>query len=87
MVKIFKYSGQKTTVNSNFIRAYFLDVTYNLIAGKFLPFKNPNDKPIYINTKINHSSNITKQTADSDTVSIYQVSSAVGDQQEARGFK
>ena len=28
-----------------------------------------------------------EQTADSDTFPTYQVSSAVGDQQEARGFK
>ena len=56
---------------SNFIQADFLDVAYNLIAGKFLPFKNPNDIPIYINTKTNHLPNMTKQTADSDTVSTY----------------
>ena len=74
MVKIFNDSGRKITVNSNFIQADFLDVTYNLIAGKFSPFRNPNNKPIYINTKTNHSPNITKQTADSGTVLTCQVS-------------
>ena len=64
MVKIFNDSGLKITVNSNFIQADFLDVIFNLRAGKLLPFEKPNDKPIYINTNSNHSPYITIQTAD-----------------------
>ena len=41
----------------------------------------------HISEKVRVNENLFKRTTDSDTVSTYQVFSAVGDRQVARGFK
>ena len=40
--------------------SFFLDVTFNLSNGTHCPYKKPNDKPLYINTKSNHPPTIIK---------------------------
>ena len=54
--KIFQNNGLKITTESNLLQTDFLDITLNLITGKYWPYR----KPLYINAKSNHLSNIKK---------------------------
>ena len=51
----------KITVQSNIKVVDHLDITLNLSNGKFYPYRKPNDKPLYINTRSNHPPSIIKQ--------------------------
>ena len=51
----------KITVQSNIKVVNYLDITLNLSNGKFYPYRKPNDKPLYINTRSNHPPSIIKQ--------------------------
>ena len=37
-----------------------MDVTFNICAGKYQPYKKPNDTPTYVNVNSNHPPNIIK---------------------------
>ena len=39
----------------------FIDVELNLATGKFKPYRNPIDSPVYINANSNHPKTITDQ--------------------------
>lgn len=39
----------------------FLDITLHLKEGKFMPFRKPNDIPLYVDSRSNHSPSILKQ--------------------------
>lgn len=39
----------------------YLDVTLNLTTGKYYPFRKPDNNPLYINAKSNHSASIIRQ--------------------------
>ena len=43
------------------IRVDFLDVSFDLITGKYQPYRKPNDAPMYIHKDSNHPANIIKQ--------------------------
>ena len=42
------------TIEINLFEMNFLDTTFNLVTGKFFPFRKPNNKPLYISAKSNH---------------------------------
>ena len=58
---IFQNNGLKITTESNLLQTDFLDITLNLITGKYWPYREPRDVPLYINAKSNHPPNIKKQ--------------------------
>ena len=58
---IFQNNGLKITTESNLLQTDFLDITLNLITGKYWPYCKPGDIPFYINAKSNHPPNIKKQ--------------------------
>ena len=59
-ISIFKNEGLSITIEKNLIETDFLDVTFNLLTGKYFPFRKVNNKPLYINSS-NHSHRIIKE--------------------------
>ena len=57
----FKAEGLRITVEASAAEVDFLDVTLNLENGKYRPYRKPNDRPLYINTKSNHPPTIIRQ--------------------------
>ena len=55
-ISIFKNEGLSITIETNLIETDFLDVTFNLLTGKYFPLGNVSNKPLYINTKSNQPS-------------------------------
>lgn len=60
-MQLFKSEGLSITIEINLQETDFLDVMFNLETDKYSPFRKPNDKPLYINTKSNHPPAITKE--------------------------
>ena len=60
IIALFKEEGLAITIDTSLIETDFLDVTFNLATGKVFPFRKPNNVPLYINVKSNHSSRIIK---------------------------
>ena len=42
------------TIENNLFETDFFVVTFNLVTGKFSPFRKPNNQLLYINAKSNH---------------------------------
>ena len=61
VISIFKNESLSVTTETNLIKTDFLDVTFNLLTGKYFPFKKINNKPLYINAKSNHPHTIIKE--------------------------
>ena len=61
IIEIFKNAGLKIEIKTNLHIVDFLDVTSNLLDGTYKPYKKPNDQLIYVNTSLNHPSQIMKQ--------------------------
>eukprot|EP00794_Sanderia_malayensis_P007476 gene7476-biopygen6026 len=61
ITKHFKQHGLNITIQTNLKIVNYLDVTLNLINDSYYPYRKPNNKPLYINTKSNHPPNIIKQ--------------------------
>ena len=47
VISIFKNEGLSITIEKNIIETDFLDVTLNLLTGKYSPFRKVNNKPLY----------------------------------------
>jgi len=58
IIKIFQNHKLWITTETNLIQTDFLDVTLNLISGKYWPFCKPGDQPLHINARLNHHPNI-----------------------------
>ena len=59
IISLFKEMfGLKIMITANSKAVNFLDVTFNLSSESYQPYKKPNDRPVYINTKSNHTPNI-----------------------------
>ena len=58
ITKMFKELGLKITIQCNLKIANFLEVTFDLNSGKYLPYKKPNDELQYINKLSDHPPNI-----------------------------
>ena len=61
IISIFKNEGLSITIEINLIETDFLDVTLNLLTGKYFPFRKIDNKPLYINAKSNHPLTIIKE--------------------------
>ena len=61
IVKIFKDCGLKITIQTGLSIADFLDVKFNLNNETYMPFRKPNDHPVYIHSESNHPPNIKKE--------------------------
>ena len=48
-------------METNLIETDFLDVTFNLLTGKYFPFRKVNNKPLYTNAKSNHPHTTIKE--------------------------
>ena len=61
IVQVFKECGLSITIQSNFKKVDFLDVTFDLNNNVYKPFRKEKSKPIYINKHSNHARSILKQ--------------------------
>ena len=57
----FIYLGLKITAEGNQKIVHFLDVTFDLTTSKYDPYREPNDDPLYINSRSNHPPSILTQ--------------------------
>ena len=48
IIALFKKEGLNITIETNLAEADFLDVTFNLVTGKYVPYRKPNSDPLYI---------------------------------------
>ena len=55
LCNIFSEHGLKITIKANQKIVNFLDVTLNLSNGTYMPYTKPNNIPLYIHKKSNHS--------------------------------
>ena len=62
------------TLNTDLTVVNFLDLTFDLHADKFYPFRKPNDKPTYIHKDSNHPKHITKQLTASVNKRLNEIS-------------
>ena len=58
--KLFRSHGLKITIASTGPVASYLDITMDLSAGTYKPYRKPNDSPVYINAASNHPPSILK---------------------------
>ena len=58
---LLKQEGLSITIETNLSATDFLDVTFDLAANKYFPYRKPNDKPLYINANSNHPPSIIKE--------------------------
>ena len=58
---LIKKEGLSMTIETNLIETNFLDVSFNLVTGKYFPFRKANNTLLYINTFSNHPPTIIKQ--------------------------
>ena len=61
IISIFKNEVLSITIETNLIETDFLDVTFNLLTGKYFPFRKVINKPLYINAKSHHPHAIIKE--------------------------
>ena len=59
-MKIFKKFDLKLDITANLHKINFLDVTLDLVTGKYSPYNKPNHTPAYIHVESNHPENIIK---------------------------
>ena len=65
-IQLFKNEFNLNIVNeTNLIVVNFLDLTLNLSTGKYKPYNEPDNKPLYINVNSNHPPDITKNIPES----------------------
>ena len=72
----FKNFGLKITIETNLTVVNFLDVTLNLRSGQFMPYRKPNDTPLYISTQSNHPQCVIKQVPLSVNKRLSSISSS-----------
>ena len=58
---IFHHVGLKITAEVKHHTVNFLDVTLNLSDGTYMPYRKPNNEPLYIDSHSNHPPAIVKQ--------------------------
>ena len=57
IIALLKKEGLNIIIETNLVDTDFLDVTFNLVTEKYLPYRKPNSNPLYINAKSNHQTN------------------------------
>ena len=58
---LFETFGLSITIEINLHQVDFLDVTFRLPTEDFKPYKKPNNKPLYVNTRSSHPPTVIKQ--------------------------
>ena len=61
IVKTFKDCGLNITIEANLHTVTYLDVTFDLGKGVYLPYRKPDNRPVYINSCSNHPPTVIKQ--------------------------
>ena len=61
IIATFKSEGSSITADTNLVETDFLNATFRLSTGKYYPYNKPNNAPLYIHVKSNHSNSIVKQ--------------------------
>ena len=61
LIGMFENFGLVITAQANLKSVNFLDITLDLSNGKFKPYRNPNNDPLYINRLSNHPPPILRQ--------------------------
>ena len=61
VVKTFKDYGLNVTIEANLHAVNYLDVTFDLRKGTYLPYRKPDNPPVYINSCSNHPPTVIKQ--------------------------
>lgn len=73
--KLFKYNDFRITVEIDFKCVDFLDVQFDLSENKYIPYRKPNDTPMYINEDSNHPPpNVIKQILKMASIRLNQFS-------------
>ena len=75
ITNIFEELNLRITIQCNIKVVNFLDITLDLNSNTYIPYKKPNDQPIYINKASNHPPNIIKQLPISISERISKISS------------
>ena len=74
IVKVFKGCGLSITIHCNLLKTVdFLDVTFDLDNNVYKPFRQENNKPVYINKHSNHPPSILKQLAKRHPIRIFLI--------------
>ena len=74
--KLFKNEFSLNIVSDTNLKVVnFLELTLNLLSGKYEPYNNPDNKPLYISLKSNHPPNIIKNLPESTSKRINKLSS------------
>ena len=61
IIQTFQECDLRVTVDILLKRIDFLDVTLDLVTGRYWPYRKPNSELLYINAQSNHPPNIIKQ--------------------------
>ena len=61
VVKTFKDYGLNLTIEANLHIVNYLDVTFDLQKSTYLPYRKPDNPPVYINSCSNHPPTVIKQ--------------------------
>ena len=54
IIALFKSERLSITIDTNLIKANYLDVSFNLEMEKYFPYRKPNNSPLYIHSESNH---------------------------------
>ena len=54
IIALFKSERLSITIDTNLIKANYLDVSFNLEIEKYFPYRKPNNSPLYIHSESNH---------------------------------
>ena len=75
VVKTFKDYGLNITIEANLHTVNYLDVTFDLQKGTYLPYRKPDNPPVYINSCSNHPPTVIKQLPKSISKRLSDLSS------------
>ena len=76
IIKLFKECSLNITIQTNLKIVDFLGVKMNLDPGTYRPYRKPDNMPVCINRKSNHSSAITKEIPKAIAKRISDISSS-----------
>ena len=75
VVKTFKDYGVNITIEANLHTVNYLDVTFNLRKDTYLPYRKPDNPPVYIINCSNHRPTVIKQLPKSISKRLSDLSS------------
>ena len=75
VIKTFKDCGLNITIETNLHTVNYLDVTFYLQKDTYLPYRKPDNPPVYINNCSNHPPTVIKQLPKSISKQLSDLSS------------